>query len=99
MYGASDRGGDQSQCIMDELTTNDGGTGIMFVSCCTSAGVGVQRDCDQLSKTYSEAKAYCDSTVNRLCTKEEVLAGVTAGKGCGIDGKATSNGTDLNLVW
>jgi len=63
--------GAQSVCLPKDATTN--GQGTLFVSCCSSAGAGLSRDCSQKQKTHEEAVAFCMSSGNRLCTETEVL--------------------------
>jgi hypothetical protein len=74
---------------------------VLFVSCCSNdkTGSGIERHCSQQEKTYGEAKAFCSSQGNRLCTADEVLDGATVGKGCSLDGPNIGSALDMNMAW
>jgi len=93
------RHGPQSLCLSEDTTTN--GQGTLFVSCCNSAGKGLQRNCkeDFKQKSHEEAVAFCESSGNRLCTEDEVLNGATVTKGCLVDGPRRGSPTKMNLAW
>jgi len=53
------------------------------VGCCSHDGTtGARPDCTAHPATYDEAEAICSSAGYRLCTLQEMLSEVTAGKGC-----------------
>ena len=77
------------------------------VSCCELDGSdGVRPDCNAYSKTYDEAVQLCADHHYRLCTKSEIEAKITNGKGCQFDYRynwvsdecTTSTGTVCQVV-
>ena len=56
------------------------------VGCCApSDNYGYRPDCDAHGATYDDANALCSSYGLRLCTLNEMLSGITQGKGCNYD--------------
>jgi len=93
--GAAWAGYEKKLCVADtsrqtatagpEPEKLDGGLSIA-VSCCELDGsAGARPDCDFFGKTYAEAVAFCDSHSYRLCTADELSAGMTSTLGCGFD--------------
>ena len=94
-YGGLDK---EKECTLDSAThgiaSNDFGNEI-GLQCCNSAGDTAYRDVDGTSMegyggcssavTYSEAEQICVDEGYRLCTLDEVLSLVGAGKGCTFD--------------
>jgi len=46
---------------------------------------GSRPDCNAHPATYEEAEVICDEAGYRLCTADEMLSGITEGKGCWYD--------------
>jgi len=56
------------------------------VGCCSMDGsTGYRPDCDAHPATYAEADALCTANGYRLCTLNEMMAGITEGTGCQYD--------------
>merc|ERR1719334_899190 len=69
---------------------SNGGNGTdIAVSCCSLDGTSGERDASPLyclqPASFEEAKSHCEENGYRLCTKDEMLSGLTASTGCGFD--------------
>ena len=97
VIGASKYAQYTSQCLESSATktirlkrvgsswSNDGLRDIA-VSCCKQDGSSGARPGCKKAKSYDEALQICSAEGMRLCTRAEMEADKTKGKGCGFDG-------------
>jgi hypothetical protein len=106
VWGAwdADSMGTREVCL--ETSATSSGTGVTFTQCCSgdegtkaSYAAGEHRDCNEQSKTYDEALAYCEGNGQRLCTKDELVAEAAAGRGCRLDGSGPTDGSGTSTTW
>jgi len=56
------------------------------VGCCSEDGTkGYRPNCNAHPATYEDAVAVCSASGYRLCTLDEMMSGITGGKGCWYD--------------